>query len=290
VRFELLLNSAADIQVLARPPWWTFRRVVGLLGATAVLLVTGTLWLVTLKRRVTTQTEIIRQQIRHHATLEERTRIAREFHDTLEQALAGLGMQLNALANSLRDVPAEALRILEVARSMVRHSQEETRRSVMNLRTFALDKGDLPTALSQMAAEARNGWPGILEVHVSGQPTSLPVRIESHLLRISQEATTNAIKHAHPKSIRLDLAYTPELIELSIADDGCGFDSQHATTSAAGQFGLLGMRERAEKIGGTLVILSSPGAGTKVHLTLPRRKGAPDLEAYHENENPDPHC
>src|SRR5262249_49937826 len=160
------------------------------------------------------------------AILEERTRIAREFHDTLEQALVGIGMQLEAARSLLSTCPAPSgpLDILDTARSMVRHSHEEARRSVWNLRTYALERGDLPAALSEMKGQVRNGSPVQIDLEVSGAPCPLPRRIEAHLLRIGQEATTNAIKHAQCKTIRLALRYAPQLIRLSIEDDGLGFD------------------------------------------------------------------
>jgi signal transduction histidine kinase len=267
--FEILLNSAADITLLARPPWWTMKRVLGLLEAMAIVLLAGSLWVFTLKRRVRAQTNTICQQIERHATMEERARIAREFHDTLEQALAGIGLQLNGLADVLRNAPAEALKILGVARSMVRHSQEEAKRSVRNLRTFALDQSNLSTALSQLAIQTRNGWTGNIEVGVSGPALRLPARVETHLLRISQESINNAIKHGSPKNVKVNLAYAADSLQLSVEDDGCGFDAEHANGTPAGHFGLLGMRERAEKIDGVLKIRSAPGTGTKVELSLP---------------------
>lgn len=271
--FELLLNSPADITVLARPSWWTTRRVLWMLGGVTVVLLSVMVWVVTLKRRVSAQTQIIRQKIQRETILEERTRIAREFHDTLEQALVGIGMQLDAAKNllSVSEVANESLEILDMARSMVRHGQEEARRSVWNLRTYALEQGDLPTALSQIAGHARNGSQVKIDLQVSGDRRPLPSRIEGHLLRIGQEATVNAVKHAQCKNIRLALQYGPQLTQLSIEDDGVGFNAKNATSSEAGHFGLLGMRERAEKIGGTLTISSKPGSGTKISVTVPPR-------------------
>jgi len=285
--FEILLDSVADIQVLAVPSWWTTRRVMGLLEAMAVVLLAGSLWVLTLKRRVRTQTHTIRHQIQRHATLEERARIAREFHDTLEQALAGIGLQLNGLADVLRHAPGEALRILGVARSMVRHSQEEAKRSVRNLRTFALEQSNLSTALSQLAVQTRNGWTGNIEVGVSGPALRLPARVETHLLRISQESINNAIKHGAPKNVRVNLTFGSDMLQLSVEDDGCGFDAEHANGSPAGHFGLLGMRERAEKIGGALKICSGSGTGTKVELSLPIRKHVIGNGSHEERQDTD---
>src|SRR6185436_5230611 len=106
----------------------------------------------TLRRRVATQTEIIRQKIEREAALEERTRIARDFHDTVEQQLAGIGMQLQTACAELEQSPGFARRVLEVAQSMLRHTQSEARHSVWDLRARALENGDLSSALSAVAA------------------------------------------------------------------------------------------------------------------------------------------
>ena len=269
--FELLLNSPQSIAVLSRPPWWNLRRVLWTLGAVSLVLLAVICWVLTLKRRVRVQTEIIRQKVQHETVLEERTRIARELHDTLEQALAGIGMQLDAASNMLVNSAdrTDPLQTLNMARFMVRHSQEEARRSVWNLRTCALDSGDLPKALSQMKTHLKNGSPIEINFEIVGGVRPLPSRLENHLLRIGQEATTNAIKHAQCKKIHLRLDYDPQRVQLSVSDDGRGFDAKEATTSEAGHFGLLGMRERAEKIGGTLTIASRPGSGTKINITVP---------------------
>ena len=270
---ELLLPSASDVHLLAVPPWWTLRRLLSVLGVMTMVLGAAMLWLLTLKRRVNTQTRIIREKVEREATLEERARIARELHDTLEQALAGIGLQLSALAAMLKEAPAESVRMLNVARSMVHHGQEEARRTVRNLRLLALEKTDLPTALSRMAASVSAPGQVPVEVRVTGAPAPLPATVESHLLRIGQEATANALKHARPTFVHLTLRYAPAHVQLEIADDGCGYDAAEIPRGDAGHFGLLGMRERVEKIGGSLEILSSPGAGTivRVMIHLPYR-------------------
>jgi signal transduction histidine kinase len=222
-----------------------------------------------LKRQVNAQTQVIRQKVETEAVLEERARIARELHDTLEQALAGTSLQLKALASRLSGMPSETLRILEMTRLMVRHGQEEARRTVRNLRQVALERADLPTALAQQAARCRNGMSAEIKTSVLGTPRPLPSKVESHLLRIGQEATTNAVKHAQANSIWLDLGYEENRVKLSVRDNGSGFDAANAASSEAGHFGLLGMRERAEKIGGTLSIRSAPGQGTTVEVVVP---------------------
>jgi signal transduction histidine kinase len=270
--FELLLRGPAGIRVLARPLWWTLERLLAALGILSVVLAGAMVWVASLRRRVEAQTLIIRQKVEREATLEERARIARELHDSLEQALAGIGLQLGALAGTLRELPADKFRLLEIARAMVRHGQEEARRTVRNLRTLSLERGDLPSALAEMAKDAGNGLPVEIRVKVSGAPAPLAGKVESHLLRIGQEATTNALKHARAATVELQLTYETAAVQLNIRDDGCGFDTEQATPSEAGHFGLLGMRERAEKVGGTLTICSTPGRGTNIRVTVPLRK------------------
>jgi signal transduction histidine kinase len=125
-----------------------------------------------------------------------------------------------------------------------------------------------------MATQARNGWQGKLEVHVSGIPQRLPLWVENHILRICQEGTQNAIKHADPSEIRLELEFSLAALRVAVVDDGRGFDAEHATASTEGHFGLLGLRERTEKIGARLSIHSEAGAGTRVELTLPISRDA----------------
>ena len=267
--FELLLDSPAAIKILSQPPWWTLKRLLAAVGMLSLLLSFVALWGFQLRRQVASQTKIIREKAEREATLEERTRIARELHDTLEQALAGIGLQLRAFTDSLREMPAESARILNMARQMVKHGQDEARRTVRNLRTLALENDGLPGALTTMAHETSFGLPVKIEVEVIGSPVLLANKVESHLLRVSQEAMTNALKHAKAKSISIRLHFEPAAVRLEVRDYGCGFDVAHAAPSEAGHFGLLGMRERVEKIHGTLSINSPPSGGTVVVVTVP---------------------
>ena len=277
--FRMILRSPNDITVLKQPPWWTPTRVLwALAGMTAVFL-GAMVWVITLRRQVHAQTQIIQSKAQREAVLEERTRIAREFHDTLQQELAGIGIQLDAVAAKFNEAPKMALQTLDLARSMVRRSQAETQRSVWDLRTSPLENGNLGTALSAMADNCKIGGRIQIEVQVSGNAYRLPTRIETHLLRIGQEATTNAVKHAAPKNIRIELGYEPQQLHFRVTDDGCGFHSDNATASNAGHFGLLGIRERADKLGATLIIASVPGKGTRIDLTIPVSNLMPESNA-----------
>ena len=276
--FELLLSSPGDVVVLSRPPWWTLRRLLVALGILIVVLAGAGLWVVQLRRRVETQTEIIRDSVKQTATLEERSRIARELHDTLEQSLAGISFQLGALAGVLRGRSADGVQILERARLMVKHGQEEARRSVRNLRMFALERGNLSDAIAEMAQESANGMAVKIETLVKGEPVKLAYQVENHLLRIGQEALTNALKHGKAGSVKFELNYATDWVALTVSDDGCGFDVAQTAPTEAGHFGLLGMRERVNKIGGTIQIHSVPGTGTAIAVTVPRKQAQPETE------------
>jgi signal transduction histidine kinase len=219
-------------------------------------------WNVSLRRRVTAQTEIIRQQAAREAVHEDRTRIARELHDTLEQELTGIAVQLDAVSDRLADSPPTAATALGTARALLRHTRTEARRSVWDLRAALLEEGDLGVALTATAAQLEGG-PEI-RVSVEGAPRRLAASVENNLLRIGTEAMTNAVKHAAARSVAVRLVFGTDEILLEVRDDGKGFDASRSTTLAAGHFGWLGIRERAERIGAKLQIESQPGRGTRV--------------------------
>ena len=158
---------------------------------------------------------------------------------------------------------------LDLARKMVRHSLTEARRSVMDLRASALEGHDLPAALSQAAPQWTAGSPVQVRVDVEGESRPLPEEIEQHLLRIAQEAVTNAVKHARASQVRIHLEMASRELSLRVADNGRGFEQDEAFSEVGGHFGLLGMRERAERLGGELQLHSEPGQGTEVAVTVP---------------------
>jgi signal transduction histidine kinase len=197
----------------------------------------------------------------------ERARISREIHDTLAQGLTGISVQLEAGVETLFDSPELARAHLDRARILVRSSLAEARRSVWNLRPEALETAGLPHALSESARELAADSRATIRFDIRGVPRRLSPEVEANLLRIGQEAITNATKHANAYRICVELQFDQHLVSLRVWDDGCGFiadDSAMATS----HFGLLGMRERAEKIGGSLVVSSRPGLGTEIALAV----------------------
>jgi signal transduction histidine kinase len=201
--------------------------------------------------------------------LEERARLAREIHDTLAQGFVGISSQLDAVALSMPAVESPARQYLDMARRMARHSLTEARRSVMDLRSSVLENQDLAAALQAGTRLWIAGSAVDVTVDVSGPPAKLPEDVEQHLLRIAQEAVTNVVKHAGASRIAIKLHREARKLCLRIADNGRGFEQSDAFSSVGGHFGLIGMRERAERLGGELRLASHPGEGTQVEVMVP---------------------
>jgi signal transduction histidine kinase len=263
--FRLLLRSADDLVVLAAAPWWTLGHtgvMLGILGLGA--------WVVVIWNRANGR----RKRLQYQAVLDERMRVGRELHDTLEQGLSGIALQLEAVSATLQTSPDRAHQSLDVARQMLRYSLEETRRSVMDLRSQALESRDLAGALSDLARQMTIGTRASALVRVEGTLTRLDASHEHHLLRIGLEALTNALKHSGAGRIEILLRFLPDATTLIVQDNGCGL-GHAADNLSSHHFGLQGIRERVDKLGGILSIDSTPGAGTCLSVTVPVRLPAP---------------
>lgn len=264
--FRVLLRTPQDVTVLKAASWWNLRNALWLLGIISGILFLVLSGMVVLGRKLREQMAIIREKIQHGAVLEERNRIARELHDTLEQELAAITMQLDLAVDRFRQAPQVAFRALDAARGMSRHSMIEARRSVWDLRCDLLEKGDLPSALDRIVRSLAAEGGMEIQVDVSGTPLRLPGPIEMNLLRIGQEAAANAVKHGQASRIQIELQYGPESVILRVDDDGRGFNPDQA--SAVGHFGILDLRERAVSLSSTLQIDSAPGRGTHIEIEV----------------------
>jgi len=261
--FRLFLRSPGDVRVLAAAPWWTMRHTAVMAVILALAVGAGALWMRTVAKR---------KRVQYQAVLNERTRVARELHDTVEQGLAGITLQLEAVAGSFQTAPEAARQSLDVARQMLRYSLEETRRSVMDLRSQALESRDLGGALSSLARQMTINTRTEAQVRVAGSRTRPDAAEDHHLLRIGLEALTNALKHGAATRVDIELRFTPEATHLVVSDNGRGMElAERATTGA--HFGLQGIRERVDKLGGLLEIESTPGAGTRLSVRTPLRSG-----------------
>jgi signal transduction histidine kinase len=206
------------------------------------------------------------------AVLVERTRIGQEIHDGLAQAFTGILMQLGAAEEfqPCKKKNSELAGVLNRIRDLARDGLSEARRSVMALRLDQTRRAGLDIALRQLCD--RSTVPGRMTCTFEGGEfkTGLKPEHEHELLRIAQEAVSNAVRHAHPSTIRITMTDEPAHWVLSVADDGVGMD-QHVELSGEG-FGLTSMRQRAGAIGGEWQIDSKPGAGTRVSVRLPKRR------------------
>jgi signal transduction histidine kinase/ligand-binding sensor domain-containing protein len=205
------------------------------------------------------------------AVLAERNRIARELHDTLAQGFTSVSMQLEAVSARMGSGGQEAAREhLNQARLLVRSSLAEARRSVRDLRSELLDgEGGLADALSVVARQLTSGTDLRAEVSVGGAARRLPEAIEKNLLRVGQEALTNAVRHSGATRVRVRLDYGADGVRLTVADDGRGFDPATRPGGDGDGFGLRGMRERVAQLGGRLDIATRPGAGAEVVAVVP---------------------
>ena len=201
--------------------------------------------------------------------LEERNRMAREIHDTLAQAFTGILAQVGAANQVLTDDLEATQAHLDLIKELARTGLTEARRSVVALRPQLLEEGSLQSALHRLVAQIRTAATDTtLYYEIKGAVYSLPTEVESNLLRIGQEALTNVIRHANADEIRVELVYDRDQFCLRVKDDGQGFGVGSIPSSEG--FGLIGMSERAERIGAQLTIRSQPGQGTEIIITVNR--------------------
>ena len=278
VSFHVVLRSPRDVTLLREPPWWTPERILWGMGLLAAAILVVLAWVVVLRRQVASQTRVIQQKVQREVLMDERSRIARDLHDTLEQQLALIGVQIDSSLARLAEAPALARKSLELALAVVRHTHEEARRSVWDLRSVALEQGGVAEALRQLAV-ADDDAQHKVQITTSGEPRRLPVLVETNLMRIAQEAVTNAIKHSGGSRIEVNLDYGQREVTLRVRDNGRGFDPEKVMPASSGRFGLMGMRERAEKMNAVFALSSQPGQATEIIVTVPQTNGATENAA-----------
>lgn len=276
---RLLLRTPADVLVHRVPPWWNARRLLIALGlsiAVAALLAWAALLLM---RRVRAQANqlaaeaLVHRQVTaaHDAMMEERSRLAGEMHDGLQPMLSGLSFYLEAADSKLKDGHHEdADEVLERSRSLLSRIRDEFRQCIWCLYELGRQTGDLDNELRRLARVQRQWSHAEVNTEIHGEPFSLPASISREVLLICQEAVENASRHG--KASRIDIAclFLESGLEISVIDDGCGFDVSAVPNTMGPHFGLAGMRHRIERLGGTLDVTSEPGAGTRLDIRLSR--------------------
>jgi signal transduction histidine kinase len=248
--------TGAELRFRIIPPiyrrWWFI-----LLSVLVLLALLAGMYLLRLRRL----------QREFDAVLAERNRMAREIHDTLTQDFVGASLQLDLIAQHLRRDKVElALDQVKRTRQLVSEGLEEARRSIWELRVNH-SQDSLPTRLTKIVQ--RDTFSAINpRLHLGGAYRAVDPRVERELLRIAQEALSNVLHHARSVETSVELHYSSDMLMLTIEDNGIGFIVNEASTKT-GHYGLLGMKERAATIDGTLEVKSEPGRGTKVTLRVP---------------------
>jgi signal transduction histidine kinase len=303
--FQILMPTGKDVRVLARPSWLTPQRLLTGLGVLLAVSIVAVGWTVMVSQKNATLKDLVREkekarlelrqahdqleervkersaqlklqitarkelELQSKATLAERTRLAQELHDTLEQSLTGVALQLDTTTKLFEKETESAKHHLELARTLVGESQMEVHRSVWNLRCRALEQFDLPGALLMSSRQITGGSSLRVEMKAHGRVRPLPETVEENLLRIAQEALTNVIKHSGATLTEIDLDYGPKNVVLKVKDNGRGFALDDCAGPREGHFGLLGISERVKRLHGEITFSSAPDAGTTVRVQIP---------------------
>lgn len=211
------------------------------------------------------QLQNLMQTYQELAAVEERNRLARELHDSVKQQVFATTMQVGAAQALLPGDPDKALEHLNEAENLSRQSQEELAILIQELRPTTLGKGGLVEALESYAADWSRQSTINARVQTRGEIT-LPIAVEQTLFRVAQESLSNVARHSGAAKVDILLTSEPDVVTLSISDDGQGFDLSEARDEG---FGIRSMQERIENLDGTVTVETKPGRGTRVLVSVP---------------------
>jgi signal transduction histidine kinase len=207
------------------------------------------------------------------ARVSERLRIARELHDTLLQSFQGLLLRFQSAAKLLPERPDEARQRLDNAIQQAAEAITEGRDAVQGLRSSAFETNDLANAIAAIAEALTKDCPAgespVIDLEVEGAPRGLNAVVRDEAYRIAGEALRNAFRHAQAGRITMEIRYEKRQFRLRVRDDGRGIDKDPMQRQSPGHFGLPGMRERAETVGGRLEVWSKLNSGTEIELIIP---------------------
>lgn len=228
------------------------------------------------RRRETLRGELLKRVVT--AQEAERQRIARELHDATGQSLTALGLGLSSVLNSCqRREPEQVEQRVRELMDLNSNTLDELRHLIVDLRPSHLDDLGLPSALRWYAKDLQPRLPFEVRVEITGDQQQVDPAVNTALFRVAQEALTNILKYARANTAWIRLQYTDREVNLQIEDDGAGFDPLKVPDRSS--WGLLGMQERAELLGGRFDLVSSPGSGTRVQVTIPYQTAAAQASA-----------
>jgi signal transduction histidine kinase len=208
---------------------------------------------------------------RFEAVLEERNRIAREMHDTVIQGCASASALLEAVVSMEPESNGPRKDLLDSARTQIRATVDEARQAVWNLRQEESASPEITQLLGSMAQQVSHVSRVPVHFEASGKTMPLDRTVEYVVLMVAREAVSNAVHHAHPEEVRINVNFDNNKMRLQVVDNGSGFDLDEVLTSPSSHFGLIGMRERIEHLGGRFEIESAPGRGTRLFVDVPVR-------------------
>ncbi|HEY0795926.1 MAG TPA: two-component regulator propeller domain-containing protein [Acidisarcina sp.] len=236
-----------------RTPWFVI---------CAVLISIALIWISHLRR-------LRELRLRFNAVLEERSRVAREMHDTLIQGCVSVSTLLEGVSSQGDAEGEERSNLLNVARAQLHLTLDDARRALWNLRRDATLSSEVGPLLFSMANEISKESHTRISCQTSGKPYSIPTAQARELLMVTREALYNSVHHSSPSVVNLRISFGKTRLGVEVADDGKGFDTEAIRDSSNGHYGLIGMRERIEKMKGEFAIESRRGSGTRLEFTVP---------------------
>jgi signal transduction histidine kinase len=249
--------SEASVSIYRKPAFLQSGLFYSLLSAFLLCCLLGGLWLYARQTKA-----------RYALLLTERTRLAREMHDTLIQGCVGVSTLLEAVARFSRSNSKEASELLAHARSQIKETLEEARQAVWDLRHSNENQSSI-IHLFDLARKLGDEHGVNVETEIEGERIPLDWLTDRTLLLVGREALRNSVSHGHPDHISVRIAFDDQRVNMAVRDDGQGFDPDGAAVEPNRSFGIIGMRERVEQLGGSFELQSRPGQGTVVTASLP---------------------
>jgi signal transduction histidine kinase len=270
----IVARGNADLQILERPPWWTPARLLIAIGTLAVFAVAVLIWNILLKKVSDRKGRDLAAARFANSVSElkvrERTRLATELHDSVVQNLTGAIMKLRAADKMFESNPAASRKQLSLAVKTLDSCRDETRNCIWDLRNQALDEPVMDRVLVRTLAP--HAGDAKLTVRFAVPRDRLTDNTAHAIICIIRELVINAVRHGKAKAIQVAGCIDGESLLFSVKDDGCGFDPATCLGPDDGHFGLQGVQERLEAIGGEITIVSAPGAGTAISASIAMAK------------------
>ena len=266
----LVARRPDDIVLLKRPPWWTPAKFIVAVSAMGGFIVLILLWNAALRVLVERKSrEVVKIQARKLVSelrIAERTRLAADLHDSFSQNLTAIGYQVSTARNTLGGKDSATTGCLDAVAKMIRSCRTDLRRCLWDLRSDVLDEPDFAEAIRKTLAPVAGA--ASVTVRFAGPRTAISDSTAHGVLNAVRELVSNAVRHGEASKIRIAGEVRSGTLRVSVRDDGCGFDPVNRPGQAEGHFGLDGIAERIERLGGTFEIKSAPGKGTKATIQI----------------------